>query len=125
MTEVLPYSGVTSAYAHKHDPSADLPENTVAGLRKVWLLDAQWSTCPIEVENQVKDLWRLWKLGNDQSIIKTSVIELLELEEATVESWNAEKVAWEEKPLDVTYIIQYIREHGIADDDLVIIQWWW
>jgi hypothetical protein len=123
----LPYSGVTSSYNHKWNPEQPNSPDTKQGLRKVWFLDAQWSTCPVEVENQVKDLWRFYELGNDNYIFKTSVDELLGMveEEVTVERWKGMPDGWVEGPLEVDYLVQYIREHDIPDDEDIIIHWWW
>lgn len=122
----LPYSGETSSYHHKRNDTPN-PPDTPAGLRKVWFLDAQWSTCPVEVEEQVKDLWRLHELGNDRYMLKISVETLQQYEqkgeEQTIERWNGS--AWTDVPLKVDYVIQYIREHGIPDNEEVIIHWWW
>lgn len=123
----MKYSGRTSAYAHKHDfdPSVPLSPDTDKGLRKAWFLDAQWSTCPVEVESQVKDLWRCYELGNDRYILKTSIDELLNMvdEGATVKKFVDGK--WTKVPLQVDYIVDYIQQHGIAEDEQVIIHWWW
>ncbi len=125
----LEYSGKTSSYHHKWNDTPN-PEGEESGLRKVWFLDAQWSDCPIEVEEQVKDMWRFWDCGNDKYIIKTSVEDLLE----TIESYEGDgpymrKLVdgeWTDKHvLKVDYVIQYIRSYGIADDERVIIHWWW
>lgn len=129
MTEKIIWSGVTSAYTHKHTPTAKLPPDTKLGVRKVWLLDAQWSTCPIEVENQVRVLWRFGELGNDKYIFKTTIEELLEFqdnpEDYTCEQWNDEKRKWEEKPITTDAIVQYLREMGVGDNEQVLIHWWW
>lgn len=133
---MIKWSGRTSAYEHKRgDWEKKDISNVVGGLRKIWFLDAQWSTCPIEVESQVEDLWRLHELGNDQYILKTSVNDLLEYGDNTlVERWinpepgrnfQAGVNGWVEQPLKVDAIIQYIREHNIPDDEAVIIHWWW
>lgn len=103
----LEYSGQTSSYTHKWNPDKPNDPKTKSGLRKVWFLDAQWSTCPIEVENEVKMLWRDCDLGNDDYMLKRSVEDLLE---------------WGDK---TKYLVQYIREHGIPDDEEVVIHWWW
>lgn len=133
---MIKWSGRTSAYAHKQDDweEADI-SNVDGGLKKVWFLDVQWSTCPIEVEDQVRDLWRLNELGNDNYIFKTSVNDLLEYGDDTlVERWVKPEPGqnfqigvngWVEQPLKVDAIIQYIRQYNIPDDEMVIIHWWW
>ena len=66
MTEKLPYSGRTSTYEHKHGnawektPFAGNPAVTT-----MRVVNAQWSNMPVEVENDVKSLWRYCEFGND------------------------------------------------------------
>jgi len=146
MMEKLPYSGRTSSYVHKHEPWQEgNMSDTPQAVRKQWVLDAQWTNCPREVEDQVKDLWRYHNLGNDNYILKYSVEDLLHLVEdgAKVEQWH-EKPAnmsyeectklerqgkkiwgWIEGPIKVDYVVQYLREMGVADDETVWIHWWW
>lgn len=118
--EPFKWSGVTSDYAHKWNPQAKLPKNTKIGVRKVWLLDAQWSTCPVEVETQVKVLWDVYELGNHNHIINTSFEELNEMHD------NPEEyVDNNNNPLQTHLIVQYLREMGVGDKDEVLIHWWW
>lgn len=102
----LPYSGITSSYLHIWHPEEKNHLEEKAGLQKVWFLDAQWSTCPKEVQKEVIKLWKDYDLGNDHYMLQLSVNDLLEFK-------NTE------------YIVQYIREHDIPDDETVIIHWWW
>jgi hypothetical protein len=127
MSNKLEYSGRTSSYLHKWHPETPNDPNTKAGLRKVWYLDAQWSTCPVEVEDQVRDLWSLNELGNDQYMFKTTVDELIEIEsnECIINKLFRDPIRREDTPVKTDYIVQYIREHGIPDDEQVIIHWWW
>ena len=110
MTEKIEWSGKTSSFHHKHNNTPN-PSGVPAGLRKVWFMDVQWSTCPIEVYDEVRDLWGLWGLGNDNYIIKTSLEDLEEL--------------GEEGKLSTVAIRQYIIENGVSEDEAVIIHWWW
>lgn len=103
MTDKIEWSGKTSSYHHKWNDTPN-PEGENEGLRKVWFLDAQWSTCPVEVEDEVKELWKDYELGNDHYMIKRSANDLVE---------------------DYPAITQYIREHGIPDNEDVVIHWWW
>jgi len=131
----IEYSGRTSLLEHKREDwkGNPVPENANPGLKKVWFLDAQWSTCPVEVGLQVKSLWRFHELGNDNYVYKTCVNDLLELleEKVKVEVWDETPTetkpwtGWVKKPIQLDAIIQYIREHGIPDDETVIIHWWW
>jgi hypothetical protein len=122
------WSGRTSAYEHKHNFPAKLDPKTPEGFRKVWLLDAQWSTCPVEVEQQVKDLWRLFECGNDKYIIKTCLEDLEnEYQDSEVERFNEKTSKWEKGPLKTDLIVKYIREvePAINKKDLILIHWWW
>ncbi len=128
MSDKIVWSGITSSYHHKWNKTPN-PPDTEAGLRKVWFLDAQWSTCPIEVENQVKDLWRLLSLGNDHYMIKTSLEDLTEYEEddVEVEAWDDAQSKWSTKRLRTNAILQWLREQApdIKDDEQIVIHWWW
>lgn len=106
MSEPIVWSGMTSSYHHKWNTTPN-PPGTEAGIRKVWFLDAQWSTCPREVEDEVRALWRDWELGNDNYLIKTCIGDLEEQGDGT------------------KAIRQYLREAGIGEEELVIIHWWW
>lgn len=128
MSEKIVWSGKTSSYHHKWNDTPN-PSDTKEGLRKEWYLDAQWSTCPIEVENQVKDLWRLLELGNDHYLIKTSIEDLLEQEanECDVEQWDDVKSKWGKVKLKTNAIVQWIREQApeMKNDEFIVIHWWW
>lgn len=106
------WSGRTSLHGHKDENWRDyvITDNDRRGVHHVVMLDAQWSTCPVEVEQQVKDLWRAYELGNDHYIIKTSINDLLEVHSV-------------EHPNDL--IVQYLRENNVGEDEQVIIHWWW
>lgn len=110
-TKKIEWSGKTSSYHHKWHNTPN-PEDTKAGVRKVFYLDAQWSTCPIEVEDQVKALWRWKELGNDRYMIHCTIEDL--------EEWVAE--GYDGK---IDAITQYLHEQGVGDSDEVIIHWWW
>ncbi len=111
----------------------------VPALKKQWVLDAQWTDCPEDVETVIKHLWRYYELGNDNYMLRRSINDLLEMTddhedesviEITVEQWfwgetDEEKKGWVEAPASLTPLIQYLREKGIADDEQVILHWWW
>jgi hypothetical protein len=110
----MEWSGRTTLHKHKFSDWENYPvlNEDKKGFKKISFLDAQWSTCPIEVETQIKRLWRSFDLGNDHHIIKTSINELMEISDDSGFKTNA--------------IIQYLVEQGITDnDELIIIHWWW
>lgn len=93
------WSGKTTAYSKA---------NTNVAFRKVWLLDAQWTDCPVEVEERIREMWEEQELRNDVSVIKTTLTELLE------------------EPANHV-IAQYILEKNpeIEDGEQILIHWWW
>ena len=77
MTEKLSYSGRTSAYEHKHGDT--WKENKFTGapaVTTVKLINAQWSNMPVEVEAEVKELWRYCELGNDHYYWEGSISDM-------------------------------------------------
>lgn len=124
LTDKIVWSGKTSSYHHKlHDTPN--PEDTKEGVRKVWLLDAQWSTCPIEVQDQVKQLWRYYENGNDRYIINTTIEYLDELAAEDIEVEDRVDGKWQKVPIKVNAIVQYLEEMGVGRSDQVLIHWWW
>ncbi|AGR47882.1 hypothetical protein PHIM7_178 [Sinorhizobium phage phiM7] len=127
MNTPIKWSGRTTSYSHKFADWQNRAPDGEPGIRTVWFLDVQWSTCPVEVQEQVVDLWRLNGLGNDKYMIKTSIIELAEMQDDgyEVDRFDSDKVQWTKGPLKVDAIIQYLEEHGVPIKDQVIIHWWW
>lgn len=122
-------SGRTTLHKHKFNNWMENPivDEDNKGVKKVWMLDAQWSTCPIEVEDQIKDLWRLWENGNDKYVIKTTIKDLIEDEElkTLVEKWDNDIGNWVEIELKTDLVVSYLRENGVGDNETVLIHWWW
>lgn len=142
------FSGRTSAYTHKDerwykdkpeylnsDGSINwhsIPHEASPALQRKLVLDAQWTDCPIEIENEVKKLWRFHELGNDNYILRYSINNLLEFndQDFEVEEWfwgetEEEKKGWVKVPLKIKALIDYLRSKDIPDDEEVIIHWWW
>lgn len=123
-----PWSGRTTAYEHKDKFPAKLRATTAKGFRKVWMLDAQWSTCPVEVEDQVRNLWTFHEFGNDHYVLRTSVKDLKrEYDGCKVNVYNPEKGVREDVPVKTDLIVRYIYEMApeIRDDEQILIHWWW
>lgn len=101
------------------------PATEDVALRKVWFLDVQGSTCPVEVEDQVRLMWQ-WddQLTNDNSIIRTDLLELRTWWDE--DTYVSPDVAHLPKP-DTNLIADYIEEMepGIQETDLILIHWWW
>lgn len=126
----LLFSGRMTAYEHKHlKPGDPVPNIKPAeAVRKAWILDAQWSDCPVEIEDIVRQLWRMNELGNDRYILKLSIEDMVEnyADEAEAEVWqNEEPRGWVNQKIDFVTLAAYLRSKGIKDDEDVWIHWWW
>ena len=126
------FSGRTSLYKHKRPDwrEYEITDDDPKALERVWVLDAQLTTCPVEVENQVKDLWILMELGNDNYVYKTSIRDLEDVEDDGLEiSKVVVDVAgnYDRKmmPVKTDLIVEYLRAQGVGDDERVFIHWWW
>jgi hypothetical protein len=106
MADKIVWSGKTASYHHKWHDTPN-PEGVKEGIREVVLLDAQWSTCPIEVMDEVRRMWSEYEFGNDNFYIDTK------LEEIDAEEYPA--------------TVQYIKEQrpNLASDAQILIHWWW
>lgn len=116
MAKKIEWSGKTSSYHHKWHNTPNGPD-VESGFRKVWFLDAQWSDCPVEVEEEVKAMWQNYELGNDHYIIKTTLEDLGYGVEDEVE--DGEPVY----PATIQYILE--KEPLIGHEDQILIHWWW
>jgi hypothetical protein len=97
----------------------------VPALKRQWVLDAQWTDCPPEVEKDIQALWRYHELGNDHYMLRLSVKDLQGLEGCEVEEWDNEAVKWKQVPLETNSLQAYILAKGIPEDEDVILHWWW
>jgi hypothetical protein len=98
----IKYSGRTTAHEHKFDNWREkVITNPNPAIKQVTVFDVQWSDCPVEVEAEVKQLWRDNELSNDNSYY----------------SWN-EKEDSETYPI----IAEYLKSKGVTD---CLINWWW
>lgn len=116
------WSGRTSAYQHKFD---DWQTKDVLGappaFQTMKVLFAQWTLCPVEVEDEVKLLWRMMELGNDNSYHRTSIAELVETTE------DETRVEIRGKMVDVKFdnLIEFARINGLGETEEFLINWWW
>lgn len=104
----------------------------VPALKQQWVLDAQWTDCPLDVEEDVKKLWRWRELGNDNYMLRCSLNDLEEWNtgDREVEEWfwgepPEEQKGWVTVPLKIDALLSYMRASGIPDDEQFIIHWWW
>jgi hypothetical protein len=103
-------------------------QNPQSGFRQIWVLDVQWSTCPVEVKDQVKDLWWVYEGRNDNFIIKTTLDNLkYDFVDSNVERFDNKIYKWVEVPVKTDLIIQYIKEvePGLKNDEQFYIHWCW
>lgn len=107
----MKYSGRTTSHSHKFDNwQSNKPDGSQC-VRKVTLIDVQWSTCPIEIENIVRELWSSYALGNDFSCLKFSDFNQLSDICGDEDSFLTFK--------------EYLESQGVKDNEECIIHWWW
>lgn len=87
-------------------------------LEKVWMLEAQWTNCPKEVKDEIRELWHHYELGNDHYTWQTSILELTEALEDREEDCCCSVPGC---PL----LIAYLKAHNIPEDDYVYLHYWW
>ena len=75
------------------------------------VFDVQWSNCPVEVEEEVKRLWRDNELGNHRYFYSWN--DSKEERDETGESCDSEAY-----PI----IAEYLRSRGVTQ---CWIRWWW
>ena len=96
------YSGRTTTLSHKLGDS--WKENLNAGedcIQQRVVFEVQWTNCPVEIEQEVKNLWIRADFGNDYYYY----------------SWNGDDEA-EEYPA----IHEYLSSRNINE---CLIHWWW
>lgn len=121
------FSGKTSSCHHKRNDTPN-PVGVTKGLREVKWLDAQWSDCPIEVENAVKRMWRWFELGNDDCFFRISLKDIKSYLEEDIEEVDQRiDGEWVKVPLNPLPIAQYILSvyPDIDEDEQVYVHWWW
>jgi hypothetical protein len=96
------YSGRTTSHHHKRDDWKDVPTDGRECIQAVNFFDVQWSNCPVEVEDEVKRLWRDYELGNDNYFFK----------------WGE----CDEEEDTYPIIAKYLKSRGITKCH---IHWWW
>lgn len=113
-TDKIVWSGKTSSYHHKiHDTPN--PPTVRPAIRKQWVLDAQWTDCPIEVYNEVKQIWiNDDELHNDICIAKRTLEYFFECVD---EKGNYMF------PAIIQYLQEQIPDLGLEDD--IWIHFWW
>lgn len=101
-------------------------------LKQHWVLDAQWTDCPVDVEEDVQKLWRWRELGNDNYMLRTTIREIEDWNSGayTVEEWfgsetPGEQKGWVKVPLKLDALLAYMKATGIPEDENFIIHWWW
>ncbi len=84
------------------DKWKETPNSGPDCIQAVNLFDVQWSNCPVEVEAEVKQIWRDAELGNDVYIYK----------------WDGDDIDPESYPI----VAAYLKSRGITK---CLIHWWW
>lgn len=112
----IQYSGRTSAFQHKRDDWKDQDITGVAdAIQTEQIFYVQWTNCPIEVYNEVVELWK----------------KDLDLRNGSFFSWDRDGEYWDEntedeseKTLAQAYplIDEYLMGRGISK---ILINYWW
>lgn len=106
-TEYKPikWCGKTGSYHHKHNDTPN-PKETPKALVKTWVLNAQWSDCPIEVQEEVARVY-----SDSDNLYNNSY-------------W---KMTLHELICDFPIIAQYLIEQdlNIELNDIILINYWW
>lgn len=111
MSELLKFSGETTA--HKLARNAPWTDAKGAGsecFRMQKVLDVQWSNCPVEVEDEVRNLWQDRELGNDCCFAAVVLSDEIDGE-----------VFADKYPI----IAAFLKDKGAEDDENIWIHWWW
>lgn len=117
------YGDKTSSYHHKWHDTPN-PDNVKRGLRLAWFLDAQWSDCPQEVYEAVREMWKWWEYGNDHYAEFTSIATLMD---SYLSYCEDDLIKHSQIAKHLLTIIRYIvaKAPDIDADDDVIIRFWW
>ena len=105
---VNPYSDKETAETYFKDLLSKPYKNTNGSsdsIRKVTFFDVQWSDCPDFVQQEVKQLWSDYSLGNDYYFYKAS------LDDKLFECYPR--------------IYYWLKHKGVLEDEEVIVHWWW
>lgn len=78
---------------------------TQESVSKVWFFDVQWSDCPTFIEEEVRQLWSDYDLGNDDYFYKSTL---------NSELYNR-----------YPRIYLWLEHKGVKEDERVMIHWWW
>jgi hypothetical protein len=128
----LEYSGKTSCYAHKHNPSA--PCDGGPAISNVTLIEAQWSNMPIEVYEEVQHLWRYLEYGNDVYYYEFTLNDFEEMigedDGIQIETWHwgptrEEQIGWVKGNSKLPYLTQWLNEQGFEKDQHLLLHYWW
>lgn len=114
------FSGRTSTLAHKQgDAWKKSPGAGEECLSTVRLLNVQWTNCPVEVEDQVRNIWRREELGNDNSYYRTSLSDIDQCIEYDSEDEPIHPVNWQ-------LLKDFLISKGVTDPkEEILIHWWW
>tara|TARA_B100000929_G_scaffold108179_1_gene85691 strand:- start:321 stop:650 length:330 start_codon:yes stop_codon:yes gene_type:complete len=98
-------SGRTTSHSHKFGDWQQKEPNGSDSVKQVTVLDAQWSDCPVEVEDEVKQIWTDFELGNDRYVYQTQMDDQLREEYPKVYLW--------------------LQHKGVKEGQEVWVYWWW
>ncbi len=107
----MKFSGRTTSLSHKVNNWKGKKANGKPCVRDIKLIDIQWSTCPVEIEDIVREMWQSRELGNDHYHLKFQGWEHLRDISTSDEHFKIFK--------------EYLESQGVKEDDECFIYWWW
>lgn len=108
---MVQYSGRTSAYEHKRNDWQEHKGPFKPAVSQITVFNAQWTDCPIEVEEEVKRLWADNELHNDNCYYSWSTDD--------PENDSGDEFSDAHK---YPIIAEYLESKGIKT---CLIHWWW
>lgn len=99
----MEYSGKTTCFAHKHGDSWKTSKGFGEDcIQQKTIFEVQWTNCPVEVQDEVRELWTQNGFGNDHYYAK----------------WVDDGEHEDAYPI----ISEYLKSRGIKE---CLIHWWW
>lgn len=119
----MEYSGRTTALAHKgNDWRKHLDVPISSAISQMTVFNVQWTDCPVEVEAEIRRLWREADFGNDNYYFgwkRDSDAFWIDEDE-----FDDDGEIVEQKTLAAKYpvIDEYLVSKGVTE---CLIHWWW
>ena len=79
----------------------------------------------MEVEDDVRKIWQAEELGNDNYIFKTTLAHLRNYESSYYESDGNGNYDDITESIGLPYLIKYLEDRNLKEDEEIAIHWWW